>query len=64
MAVIAAKVGGIIFFSNIATGRLSMRATLIKLSEQEKKKKTEENRKDTFWKGKGIQRGQIGVKRG
>lgn len=63
MAVIAAKVGGIIFFSSIVTGRLSMRATLIKLSEQEKKK-PEENRKDTFWKGKGIQRGQIGVKRG
>lgn len=63
MAVIATKVGGVIFFSSIATGRLSMRATLIKLSEQEKKK-TDENRKDTFWKGKGIQREKKGVKRG
>lgn len=63
MAVIAVKIGGVIFFSGLATGRLSMRATLIKLSEQEKKK-PEENRKETFWKGKGIQRGQKEVKKG
>lgn len=62
MAVIATKVGGVIFFSSKATGRLSMRATLIKLSEQEKK--TEENRKDTFGKVKGFRGEGKGLREG
>lgn len=41
-----------------------MRATLVIPSEQENKKKKEENRKGTCWKGKEIQRGQGGVRRG
>lgn len=63
MAVIATKVGGVIFFSSIATGRLSMRATLIKLSEQEKKKQMKTGRTH-FGKVKGFRGERKGLREG
>lgn len=64
MAVIATKVGGVIFFSSIATGRLSMRATLIKLSEKEKKKKQKKTGRTHFGKVKGFRGERKGLREG
>lgn len=63
MAVIAVKIGGVIFFSGIATGKLSMGATLIKLSEQEKKKQKKTGKRH-FGKVKGFRGDRKGLRKG